>query len=424
MSWLLRYRISSYFRTSLWVTSVLGALVALVLVRILHGLEVAMGWESQFNSSTTMTLLATLASSMFTFIVFVCSALLLAVQLASAQLTPRLVGLVLQSRLIRFSLALFVFTFAFTLGALIRIRDTVPLLTPHVAVYSCLLSLCVFLFLVDRVCYVLRTTGAFATVARLGSEVITNVYPHLLSEPRGKSNGTGAGRKPEPKATILNLGEGVVLACDGRGLMTLAQRFDCLIEMVPQVGDFVAEGQPLFHLYGKGPLPPAAMLHNSVAIGPERTLEQDPAFAFRILVDIASKGLSPAINDPTTAVLALDQIEYLLRQLGTRRLDEGRRHDQHGGLRLVYRTPNWEDFVYLAVTEIRQFGATSIQIARRLKAMLENLIQYLPQERGPVLKLELDLLERSTKRFFADKEDKAMAAISDCQGVGGNVAGS
>ena len=86
-------------------------------------------------------------------------------------------------------------------------------------------------------------------------------------------------------------------------------------------------------------------------------MEQDPAFAFRILVDIANKGLSPAINDPTTAVLALDQIHHLLRNVGCRCLDDGRICDATGQIRLIYRTPDWEEFVRLAVTEIRLFGA-------------------------------------------------------------------
>src|SRR4029077_7268164 len=86
-----------------------------------------------------------------------------------------------------------------------------------------------------------------------------------------------------------------------------------------------------------------------VAISDERTLEQDPAFAFRIIVDIASKALSPAINDPTTAVLALDQLHHLLRNVGSRQLDDGRVCDAAGRLRLAYRTPDWEDYVYLAV---------------------------------------------------------------------------
>jgi uncharacterized membrane protein len=152
-------------------------------------------------------------------------------------------------------------------------------------------------------------------------------------------------------------------------------------------------------------------------------MEQDPAFAFRIIVDIASKGLSPAINDPTTAVLAIDQIHHLLRSVGGRHLDEGLAHDGSGSLRLVYRTPDLEDFVYLAVTEIRQFGGTSIQIARRLRAMLENLTDVLPPERTVLLRSELTLLQRSAGRFFPEPEDQALAGVSDLQGVGGKHSG-
>jgi uncharacterized membrane protein len=72
----------------------------------------------------------------------------------------------------------------------------------------------------------------------------------------------------------------------------------------------------------------------------------------------------------------------------------------------------------LAVTEIRHFGGESIQVARRLRAMLENLIQTLPEERVQVLRQELALLRRSAERFFPEPEDRALAEVSDMQGVG------
>jgi uncharacterized membrane protein len=147
-------------------------------------------------------------------------------------------------------------------------------------------------------------------------------------------------------------------------------------------------------------------------------MEQDPAFAFRIIVDIAIKALSPAINDPTSAVVALDQIRYLLREVGIRRLDTGLVHDRKGDLRLIYRTPNWEDFVGLAVTEIRQFGADSVQIARRMRAMLESLMQSLPSTRVPALRQELMLLDCLIERAFADAEDQLLARTPDSQGLG------
>src|SRR5512137_416719 len=340
MSWLQRYRISDYLRRSIWILPVLGMAGAMGAIRILHGIETAMGWESSYDPSTTLTLLGTLASSMFTLIVFVCSALLITVQLASAQLTPRVIGLVLQNRFTKLSLTLFVFTFTFTLAALVRIKGGVPPLTAYVAVYSCLVSLGVFFYLVDRVCAALRPSGALRSVARLGREVIKDVYPRRLSESQRGTPPPAKVLNGEPRCTIPNLREGVVLAFDPEGLVSLALRADCVIEMVPQVGDFVAADQPLFRIFGRGAPPPAAALYQSVAVGPERTLQQDPAFAFRIIVDIASKGLSPAINDPTTAVLALDQIHHLLRDVGQRRLHGEEITDAAGVRRVVYRTPN------------------------------------------------------------------------------------
>ena len=157
-----------------------------------------------------------------------------------------------------------------------------------------------------------------------------------------------------------------------------------------------------------------------VAFGPERTLRQDPLFAFRIMVDIAARALSPAINDPTTAVLAIDQIHRLLRYAGGKNLDSGRVVDRDGRLRLIFPTPDWENIVDLALTEIRQYGATSIQVARRLRAMLEHLIDRLPQARTAALRRELDLLEKSVARSFADPEDRRRANIGDLQGLGGS----
>jgi uncharacterized membrane protein len=418
MTWLQRYHLRHYLANSLWPLPALSAIVAIVAVRVLHDLETSMGWESSFRPETAQAFLGTMASSMFTFIVFVSSALLVALQLASSQLSPRIIAVVFRDSVIKISLVVFVFTFTFTLAVLIRVTTHVPPLTAYMAGYSCVASLIVFLYLVDHVGKSLRPSGALWAVTCLGRKVIDSVYPQRLTETPGNdpvtfsSPGVPARIIPSPK-------DGVVQAFDVPGMVSLAHRANCVIEMVPQVGDFIAVGDPLFRIYQGGERLSPDRLCELIAVGQERTLEQDPAFVFRIMVDIACKGLSPAINDPTTAVLALDQIHHLLRYVGERQLSEGQVRDPDGRLRLLYRTPNWEDFVALAVTEIRQYGGTSIQIARRLRAMLENLIQTLPEDRAPLLRQELDLVHRSAERFFSDPEDRALADVSDYQGVGG-----
>jgi uncharacterized membrane protein len=275
----------------------------------------------------------------------------------------------------------------------------------------------VFLYLIDHVGKMLRPSGALRSVASQAHEVINSVYPRRLKD----SLDVDPAPLPPPSATartIASNGDGVVLAFDIEGLVALAIRHNCVIELAPRVGNYVAPGDPLFRVHGADGLP-AELLLQSVALGAERTMEQDPMFAFRMIVDIASKGLSPAINDPTTAVQALDRLHHLLRHIGGRRLDNEQVRDAHGRVRLIYRTPDWEDFVRIAVTEIRHFGGSSIQVTRRLRAMLENLIETLPSERADPLRRELILIKKASDRFFPEPEDQALAAVSDDQGVGG-----
>jgi uncharacterized membrane protein len=176
----------------------------------------------------------------------------------------------------------------------------------------------------------------------------------------------------------------------------------------------------LFRIYGGAPIP-GNQLRRAIQLGPERTLEQDPAFAFRIIVDIAEKALSPAINDPTTGVLAIDQIQLLLHEVGKQDLSTGVVRDDDGQIRLVYRTPNWQDFVLLAVAEIRQYGAGSVQIMRRLRGMLEELMSVLPPERAYLLQEQLELLHNTVENGFFDPRDRAQAEIADSQGLGGTL---
>jgi uncharacterized membrane protein len=149
-------------------------------------------------------------------------------------------------------------------------------------------------------------------------------------------------------------------------------------------------------------------------------MEQDPLFAFRILVDIAIKALSKAINDPTTAVLAIDQLHRLLRSAGRRNLRTDQILDRAGKLLVIFRTPNWEDFVHLAFTEIRFYGAENMQIARRLRAMIVNLTDTLPAERHSALSKELELLDRTIVQLYVLPEDLKLARMPDPQGLGGS----
>ena len=160
-----------------------------------------------------------------------------------------------------------------------------------------------------------------------------------------------------------------------------------------------------------------------VALGVERTIEQDPAFAVRIMVDIAIRALSPAVNDPTTAVQVIDHLEDLLRR-SVRSISPTRARrssDMTSGLVVPVR--RWADYLTLSVTEIRQYGDTSIQVVRRLRAMLEELAEsVLPERREAVLR-ELARLDEAVGEKWRSTVDLDLAGVADRQGVGGPASG-
>ena len=422
MSWVTRYQIKLYFRNSIWILPVLSIVAGLIAVNIVSRIEVSLGWTMDLNPETGRLVLATIAGSLFTLVVIGSSAVLLVVQLGSAQLTPRIIAFVYRNTVRKISISVFTFTFTFSVAALVRIEHQVPYLTSYVAAYGFLINLALFIYFIDNVGKALRPSAALGRVAQVGSEVISDVYPRQLHEVQptiSKPITSFNGSKPR---VIFNVTDGVILAFDLKGLVALAEKSNCVVELIPEVGDFVATGDPLFRIHQGGDELDEKVLRKYIALGQERTLEQDPMFAFRIMVDIASKALSPAINDPTTAVLSIDHIHHLLRHVGTRSLSHGREVDSKGQIRLVYRTPDWEDFVRLAVTEIRQYGRESVQVMRRLKAMLESLIGTLPERRAPLLRKELGYLCSSAQRVFPEQDDQTLADTSDLQGMGGSKA--
>ena len=418
MSWLTRYRIRLYVRNSLWILPTLSIIAALLAVALIARIEAMMGVRTSISPDTARIILNTIAASTFTLLVLVSSAMLLAVQLASAQLSPRIISMIYRMRHGKLAFTAFVFTFTFAVATLAHIEQTVPAVTSYIAAYVFLVNVALFVFFVDMLGKTLRPSSALRKVGLAGRAVIHSVYPSLRSEqtimpPPKISRGI-------PQRVVINEHDGAVLAVHIQGLVKKATRANCVVELIPQVGDFIAGGDPLFRVFGEPRNLSDQELRNLVAIGHERTVEQDPMFSFRIIVDIASKALSPAINDPTTAVLAIDQIHHLLRDIGKRYLAEGHEHDEQGQLRLIYRTPEWEDFVQLGTTEVRLYGRESIQVQRRLRAMLEDLVETLPPDRHPILQSELALLGTSLRRAFPDLEDQRLAESGDLQGIGGS----
>ena len=420
MTWLQRYQLRRRFRWSLWVYPAIAMAAVFIVAPLVRSVERATEWPwLNLTPDGARSVLSAFTSSMLTFVVFVVSSMLIVVQLASAQLTPRVIAMAFSNRKVKWVLGAFTFAYTYTVAAAGRIDEHVPQLPVALAIALNIGSIALFFWFAQELGSSLRPISILVRIARHGLALIEHLYPDPF-DPQEQ-------RQPKPVLSpdcdvIDHVGPtGVVLAFSQLDLVAIAEKADATLELLPQVGDFLSRGEPLFRVKPSNQPIDADALRGCIAVGPERTLEQDPAFAFRIIVDIANKALSPAINDPTTAVLALDQLHRLLRHVGMRRLDAGQVADSKGFVRLYYRTPDWVNFVTLAVSEIRLYGAGSVQVARRLRAMLEHLSETLHESRRPALVQELKLLEAATMRLFSESEDRVRASVGDLQGLGGST---
>ena len=423
MPWSTWYRFRSYARSSLWIVPFVAIPMGIAATRLFHWLDAWLGWQLLgLGVAGAQAMLQAVVTATLSFVVFTFGSLLVAIQVASGQLTSRIIATtLLRDDVIKYTVGLLVFTFLFALSALDRITAAVPQLVLFVSAFLGILSFAAFFYLIDYAGRLLRPISVLARVSQSGLLVIESVYPQPAAvAPSLPFRATMLG---PPDRIIPHDGKSeIVLALHSPILMAEAERMKCVIEFVPQVGDFVAVDEPLFRLYGDVRNSDESRLRAAVAFGPERTLEQDPTFAFRIVVDIAIKALSPAVNDPTTAVLSLDQLHRMLRTVGNRTLATDELLDPKSEqLRVIWRTPNWEDFVELSFSEIRHYGGDNLQVVRRLRALLDNLVQTLPEYRHPALHQQSELLGREIAKRFAYPEELSLARAADPQGLGGRA---
>ena len=352
---------------------------------------------------------------------FVTSIVLLIIQFGTSEFSPRFLGWFRTNPTLKYALSTFIATFLFALVSTAQMglgtATFVPTRTLIAALLLTLLSIAMFLLLIDRTSYRLRVAAVLQRLDSDARAVFDIVYPSSASQAVAAEEAARSLRGRPAVQTVHNSPVGSVLvALDRPRLVNLAESHDAVIELAHAVGDHVPGAGALLHVYGSQAIS-GKQLRSALAMGDERTLSDDPAFAFRMMVDVAIKALSPTVNDPTTAVQALDRIEDLLRYAAAKHVSVGVVTDGMGVTRLVYPTPTWEDLVELALDEIRAFGAGQYQVARRLWALLDALIADLPEHRRTALETQRTLLSDAVEHSYRQTQ-RADALIPDRQGLG------
>jgi uncharacterized membrane protein len=369
--------------------------------------------------TTATAIYSAIASGMIALTGIVFSLTFVMVQFSATAYSPRLVMWIARDRVMAHAFGLFTATFLYAIAALAGVdrngSGKVPIGSTWVVVALLAASVAMFISLINRIAS-LHISRMLLFAGNQGRRAIETLYqPAVVTAvPPGPLRALH-----RPQLLVHHGRPQVMQSIDTSGLVELARATGTVIEFAAAIGDTLIDGMPLLRVLGVPQTIDERKLWRRIILGEERTFGQDPKYAIRILVDIAIRGLSPAVNDPTTAVQALDQIEDLLLRLGRcSSLDIGIFRSRDGEVRLVAPFPLWEDFLCLAFDEIRFHGATSVQVMRRMNALIADLISLLPEKRRAALRAWETRLKASIEQAFADAEEKLDASAEDRQGFG------
>lgn len=358
-----------------------------------------------------LEILGTVAASMVSLAALVLTITMVVVQLAMGQFSPRIVQRILEDKPSQLAIGIFVGTFAHAMLALREVQTEGEGVVPGVAVVVAfvlvIISIMVLVWYVHHIGRSLRVAALIELVGKDTRKLLDELY-------------VDHGRAPSfERPTVCARRSGVITQIDHKALVRTAAAGECVLTLLPALGEFVPAGAPLLEISGKVERLDFEAAIASIQVGLERTLDQDMAYGLRMLVDIAERSLSDGpFLDPTTAVQAIDRLYDCLRQLAPRPFPDGRHRDEKGEVRLVTQAMTWEGYVHLAFDEIRLAGAGSPQVARRLHAALEDLLTVAPPERKGPLQEQLDLLLVGVREAITEERDRLYSSGTDRGGIG------
>jgi uncharacterized membrane protein len=414
-------RLRDSLANSLWLIPMLfalgGAGVALIALAIDSATDYGLIPQALTGPpEVAQGMLTTFIGALVTLISIVLTVITVAVQLAMQQFSPRIVRPLLKDRRNQCMVGLFGATLVVSLIVAPQAYGHkggdgpglpgLSILTAEVLMLASVLALILY---VHQAGQSMRVGGLIDLVGDQTRDMVRATYPEPDS-PLADVAGEDVIASPDA---------GAVYGIEYDALVEEARRADVALELVPAMGDFVADGAPLVRIHGDGgPRLDRKKIGQLVWLGGERSHADDPAYGVRKLVDIAERGLAAPFEDPTTSVMALDRIHGLLRMLVNRDFPDGRYLDDGGELRLSVPVVGWDDYVWLAFTEIRIAGAGSPQVPRRIRAAIEDLLEVAPPDRRPPLERQLELLEAQVEQEYVADEQIERANAADRQGIG------
>jgi uncharacterized membrane protein len=367
------------------LVQLLAAVVAVALGFLLP--QAHIGYDIPVSEAVPM--LVSVGAATVTFIGVVFSLLFLVVQFGSTTFTPRL-NLFRDAPIVWRAFAYYVGVVVYSLTAALVIgRDEkVSGVVPFTAFLGVLLAIILYRSLQNAAFKSIQLASTLSQVATRGRQVIDGLYtapagterstaPHHTPATSPPGQGAHQIRWPHQSAVVQVINVPRVLRA--------AERAGAIVAFAVGSGEMIAEGAALALVTGPAEPGLEREVLKAITVGDERTFEQDPALALRLLADIALRALSPAVNDPTTAVQALDRIESLLRVLATRDLSMENVADSSGTTRVKLVLPTWDQYLAVALDEIIALPGLLPSVSHRLTRLLDDIATIAPPGRRPEL---------------------------------------
>jgi uncharacterized membrane protein len=354
---------------------VFGSLVAAVLVIDLQSWvteELAQQWPRLLGVSAdgSRAMLSAIATSMMTVAGVVFSTTMVALALASSQFSPRILRNFMRDRVTQVVLGVFVGVFAYCLVLLRVVRggedgSFIPSLGVVGGMLYVLVAIGLLIFFIHHVADSIQASSILAYIASDTQQAIDVLFPKNLGHPAPQVPGEQTAM-PEHWVPVVAKRSGYVIGTDGDEVLKFSCQRNRVVRL-PQNGQFVVEGTPVLELSSTATISKKDQkkLLSCVSLGRQRTVEQDAAFGFQQLVDMAVKALSPGINDPTTACMCIDYLGALLTRLASRDIPDPHRV-RDGALRVIAPAPDFGDLTALAFNAIVRNSRGSIEVLARV----------------------------------------------------------
>lgn len=409
-------------RGSLWFTPVLllllgaGLAVGLIFIDRTVVADLATDWPEWLTAGpeAARQLLSAITGSMITVTGVVFSITIVSLSLASNQFSPRVLRTFMRDRVNQLVLGVLVGVFIYGLIVLQSVRSDSVVFVPQTALWGgIVLSLVALGFLIAFLHHTAVSIQASEIVARLARETMNAL--RKAQREHGPVAGRSSRKRPDgPSRPIASPRTGYVQDIALDDLEKIARRLDVQLVVEHGVGDFAIEGRPLVHVHGSGCCAPGDVkeVQGCFGLNVYRTIDQDPAFGVRQIVDIALKALSPGINDTTTAIHCIDYLGAILHEV-VKPADEpaeapGDRARGHIHIKL----PDVGHYLDLAFHEIRQNARGNVSVLLRLSRSLRGVIQEKLDDAAREAALHHFRLLRAAAEAVPSEEDRAVVLRS------------